>query len=543
MLVAVFVSIACVTLALGLIAQVMSARKLRNNIRDLHHENKALRDRAEMVDLLARTSHIGSWTLDLDSQALSWSEELYRIYGFDNPDFVPDTELQEQLIVSEHREKVARELAAAVSNQRSFAMEYQVMLPSGTRKYILGQGCYLKKQHRLVGTVQDITELKDAVLKLRVNESLLREAEAVSHNGSWELADGKEFMLWSDEMYLIHGLLPHSVFMTVNFYRSLVHEADLQHFIEGFSQPGHKKSSFKVNYRIIRPSGEIRHVLSTAEYKKIGFNERYAYIGTTQDVTELREAQVQLEEKVVELNRSNQDLEQFAYVASHDLQEPLRKIQAFGSRLSKKVAETLDAEALDYIDRMQKAAERMRILIHDLLSFSKATKDAKAYVKLNLSAVLDKTLKDLDLIIDQKGATLNLSVDLEIEGIESQLIQLFQNLLANALKFAAPGLSPVVSVGAEVVLGSALILPEANQNQTYALVKVTDNGIGFEEEDANRIFDIFQRLHSRTGYEGTGIGLAICKKIVANHSGFIFATSEQGKGSTFSVVLPLKQMK
>ncbi len=543
MLITILVSIGCLMLAWCLISSAMSLRKFKNEIVKLKLDNKSLTERTELFDLMEHTSHWGSWEIDLKDQSIRWSEELYHIYGFETTDFSPDALLNEQVIVPSYREKVAKEQAFAVANQTSFAVEYQIALPSGARKYILGQGCYVVKSHKLIGTIQDITELKNAVLKLKINESLLREAEAVSHNGSWELADGKEFMLWSDEMYIIHGFLPHSVFINLKFYRGLVHEDDVKHFVAEFSQAGDKKAAFKVNYRIIRPSGEVRHVLSTAEYKKIGLDDQYAYIGTTQDVTELREAQVQLEEKVIELNRSNQDLEQFAYVASHDLQEPLRKIQAFADRLKKKVFEGLDEEAVDYIDRMRKASERMRTLIEDLLAFSKLSRDPRSFTRLNLDDVMEKTMRDMDFFIEQKNATIDTSIQLEIEGIESQLIQLFQNLVGNSIKFTAAGIVPFVHITGRTEYGAALNLAEANQNQLYGVIEITDNGIGFEEEDAERIFDIFHRLHSRSDYEGTGIGLAICKKIVVNHSGFIYASSKIGKGTTFVVILPLKQMK
>ncbi|HKG07788.1 MAG TPA: ATP-binding protein, partial [Pedobacter sp.] len=383
---------------------------------------------------------------------------------------------------------------------------------------------------------------KDAILKLKINETLLREAELVSHSGSWEWADGKEFVLWSDEMYNIHGFLPHSIFVNFAVYQALVHEDDLEAFSKNFFNAGGSKAPFKINYRIVRPSGEVRHVLTTAEYKKIGINN-FAYIGNTQDVTELREAQVQLEEKVIALNRSNQDLEQFAYVASHDLQEPLRKIQAFGDRLRDKYAEQLGAEALDYLQRMRNAAERMRALISDLLTFSKATREHKNFVKLNLTELIDKTVREFDFTMESKKATIDVHVDLEAEGIPSQLMQLFQNLIGNALKFTDPGISPVIEITGNTKYGHELQLPEGNPAQAYAVIAVRDNGIGFKEEEAQKIFDIFQRLHSRAQYSGTGIGLAICKKITDNHSGFIVANSKPGEGSIFTVILPKKQIK
>jgi len=517
---------------------------LRDEVAALQKQNKYLLERVEVLNLAERITHLGSWEIFVVSGQVKWSEELYKVYGFKNDDFLPDIHINEQVIAPEYREKVSKELKSAIDNKTSFAVEYQIIQPSGKRKYVLGQGFYIEGEDKLVGTIQDITELKEAVLKLKINESLLREAEMVSHSGSWEWMDGKEFILWSDEMYNIHGFLPHSVFVNFAFYKRLVHEDDLQLFMDNFYKAKKDKISFKINYRIVLPSGEIRHVLTTAEHKRIGLNDNYAYIGNTQDVTQLREAQVQLEEKVVELNRSNQDLEQFAYVASHDLQEPLRKIQAFGDRLKDKYGEQMNAEAQDYIGRMRGASERMRALIDDLLAFSKLTRGSKSYSKLKLGDVVRKTLSDLDFTIELKKAIVDIDFEEdEIEGVESQLVQLFQNLIGNSLKFTSQNEVPNISIFGTTKYGHELNIAEINKNQLYCVVKVKDNGIGFETEDALKIFDIFHRLHSRVDYEGTGIGLAICKRIADNHSGFIFAESKPGEETAFVVILPKKQNK
>lgn len=510
----------------------------------LQKQNKDLSERVEVLNLAERITHLGSWEVFIESGQVKWSDELYKVYGFNTDDFLPDTYINEQVIAPEYREKVAKELKSAVENKTSFAVEYQIIQPSGVRKYVLGQGFYIEVEAKLVGTIQDITELKEAVLKLKINESLLREAEMVSHSGSWEWVDGKEFILWSDEMYSIHGFLPHSVFVNFAFYKTLIHEDDIQSFMDNFYNAKKDKVSFKINYRIVLPTGEIRHVLTTAEYKRIGLNNNYAYIGNTQDVTQLREAQVQLEEKVIELNRSNQDLEQFAYIASHDLQEPLRKIQAFGDRLKDKYAGQMNEEAQDYISRMRGASERMRALIDDLLAFSKLTRGNKSFSKLRISDIVRKTLSDLDFTIESKKATVKIDLeDDEVEGVESQFIQLFQNLIGNSLKFTNQSESPCIEISCSTKYGHELNIAEANKNQAYCVVEVKDNGIGFEAEDALKIFDIFHRLHSRTDYEGTGIGLAICSRITENHSGFISAESGPGMGAVFVVILPKKQNK
>lgn len=529
---------------LFLVFRLFRNRKLNGNLKSeievLRTENHSLKSKGAHLELIESISHLGSWQMCLDRQTTCWSEELYKIYGYSDSSLPRKGVLNEQVIAPEDREKVNKEIRLAIDNRRGFAVEYQIIQPSGMRKHVLGQGRFIEPENKLVGTVQDITELKQAVLKLKINESLLREAEKVSHSGSWEWVDGEEFLLWSDEMYNIHGFLPHSVFINASFYTGVIHEDDRMFVFRSFIAAKRSKAPFKINYRILTPSGEVRHVSSTAEYKQIGLNNNYAYIGNTQDVTALREAQVLLEQKIRALNRSNQDLEQFAYVASHDLQEPLRKIQAFGQRLSREHAQNLSAEAIDYIDRMRKAAARMRGLIEDLLTFSKVTRDKSKFVKLELRTVIEKTLRELDFIVESKNATVEVTLSQHVYGVEGQLIQLFHNVIGNSLKFSRENFPPKIEISAVYQSGSEINCENINQNMVYCVVDIKDNGIGFDADETKNIFDIFHRLHSRAAYEGTGIGLAICKKITDYHSGFILADGEDGKGATFRIILPSK---
>lgn len=513
--------------------------RLRHEIEALRKTNGQISEKQELLSLAEHISQLGTWEINMNDNLIRWSSELYRIYGFKQENFVPTREINDSLIAPEYREKVSKEIRDAIHNNTSFAVEYQVLLPSGLRKYVLGQGYYIEKDAKLVGTIQDITELKEAVLKLKINESLLREAEAVSHSGSWEWVAGTEFILWSDEMYRIHGYLPHSVFINWSFYTSLIHEDDLENVVSVCKWAYENKKPFKINYRIVGPEGGVKHVLSTAEYKRISLNDRYAYIGNTQDVTALREAQVQLEEKMLALRRSNQDLEQFAYVASHDLQEPLRKIQAFAKRLKDSISDLLDEESKDYLNRMYSASDRMRKLIDDLLAFSKASREERQFTKVDLREVVNRSIHELDHIIELKNAVVEVEVNEIIDGLESQLIQLFINLLGNSLKFNEQDL-PLITISSKLKYGY-----ESGVNglpaQQYCVIELRDNGIGFEESDAERIFDVFQRLAPRADYEGTGIGLALCKRIAENHSGFITAHGKKDAGSVFKVILPCKQ--
>jgi PAS domain S-box-containing protein len=244
------------------------------------------------------------------------------------------------------------------------------------------------------------------------------------------------------------------------------------------------------------------------------------------DIRERKSAEAELHEAMRRLEQSNRELEDFAYVASHDLQEPLRKIQAFGDRLHAKYASELPEQAQDFIARMQSAAKRMQVLINDLLAFSRVTTKAQPFVPVDLEHVAREVAHDLEIRTHEAGAHVEIGKLPELDADPLQMRQLLQNLISNALKFRREGVPPLVVVAGSIEGENAQIV-------------VTDNGIGFEEKYAERIFTMFERLHGRGSYEGTGIGLAICRKIVERHGGEVMARSTPGIGSTFTITLPL----
>ena len=258
------------------------------------------------------------------------------------------------------------------------------------------------------------------------------------------------------------------------------------------------------------------------------------------DVTELNQKQREIELRMQQLDRSNQELERFAYVASHDLQEPLRKIQSFGDRLLTKFRPLLGEEGQMYITRMSDAAKRMEQLLDDLLLFSRATRVEGAFQPTDLQQTMTEVLHDMDGNLQHARITVpdNLPV---IDAVSSQMRQLFQNILNNALKFAKADQPPVVRITCQHTTGAQLPQYHLSAHKPYCVIEFADEGIGFEQENAERIFNIFQRLHGRSEYSGSGIGLAICKKIVNNHGGAISARSKTSDGATFTVVLPFQQ--
>jgi signal transduction histidine kinase/CHASE3 domain sensor protein len=261
-----------------------------------------------------------------------------------------------------------------------------------------------------------------------------------------------------------------------------------------------------------------------------------------QDITLAKQSEIGLEKSVVALKQSNLELEQFAYVASHDLQEPLRKILSFSDRLKAKTNNLLPEDSKMYVERIVNAAHRMRILINDLLTYSRAGNFPGELSRVDLNILIKEILADFEDVIQQKNAIVTVMQLPVIEGMKIHFQQLFQNLISNSLKFTDPLKQPQLRIKAEYSndIAGNMKVPE-RQIGTYCRIFFIDNGIGFDEQYAENIFKIFQRLHGRSEYEGTGIGLAICKKIVENYKGTIAAHATEGQGSTFIVTLPVKQ--
>ncbi|QJD79375.1 sensor histidine kinase [Spirosoma rhododendri] len=262
---------------------------------------------------------------------------------------------------------------------------------------------------------------------------------------------------------------------------------------------------------------------------------------TVREVLQRAEKQNQsLQEAILNLERSNLDLAQFAQVASHDLQEPLRKIQVFSDLLQNQLADSLSEGERDLGRRLQLAAQRMQHMIRDLMNYSRLASDKASFVPIDLNTVLTEVLTDLDMLITEKGAVVDLEPLPTISGNSSRLRQLFQNLIANGLKFQPPGQPPRVLITSQRLQRHELPMSLAIQPQRqYYLISVTDNGIGFDvEKYRSKLFRLFQRLHERKAFEGTGIGLAVAQRVAESHGGMIDVKSTPGEGSTFMVYLP-----
>lgn len=258
------------------------------------------------------------------------------------------------------------------------------------------------------------------------------------------------------------------------------------------------------------------------------------------DVTEIKKTQLQLEQKLTELEHTNHNLQEFAYAASHDLKEPVRKIHFYANRLKDMCAPNVEAPALQYFEKLEAASKRMSLLIDDLLEYSHISITPPVFEAVDLNQKLRVVLSDLELAIQEKDAVINIADMPTVKAHRRQMQQLFQNLLSNAIKYSKENQQPVIDITYTLVKGEehANSTSHLDPRKAYHLIQVTDNGIGFEQQYSERIFNVFQRLHGKNEYSGTGIGLSIAKKVVQNHGGSITAESEPGMGATFKIYLP-----
>lgn len=308
-----------------------------------------------------------------------------------------------------------------------------------------------------------------------------------------------------------------------------------------------------------QPDGTMKHVMAYPEPMHDHEGQVTGAMNVLIDITELKTAEHALraseellEKRVHErtaeiksanynLQRSNAELEQFAYIASHDLQEPLRKIRTFTEMLESNLG-SISTKSKNYLDKIAASATRMRGLIKDVLHYSRLIAPADTFTHVDLNKIIWQVVDDFELLINEKNAKINVQQLPVIEANPLQINQLFSNLISNALKFNAKD-EPVISISTTLLDNTKDELPEGlNPSLAYCLLEFKDNGIGFDQQYADQIFTIFQRLHTKHEYAGTGIGLALCKKIVLNHHGSITAHSVTGEGATFHIILPLKQL-
>ena len=399
--------------------------------------------------------------------------------------------------------------------------------------------------------IEDITEHKQAEKLLEEREEWLRNMADNVPVMIWVAGPDKNFSFLNKTWLAFTGRTLRQE--TGIGWTEGVHTHDLPLCLSTYHKSFEEKQPFNIEYRMKRHDGEYRWILNSAVPTFDTHGEFSGYTGSCIEIHDQRLLSEDLERRVYartqeleeannNLERINNELQQFAYVASHDLQEPLRKILTFSNRLKEKDANALSATGKEYVEKIRSSSERMRLLIDDLLNFSRISRFDKKFILTDLNNIFKEVLGDFDLLIQEKNAIVQVGKLPVLQAIPLQMNQLFHNLLSNALKFTSPDQSPLIHISCNKLLPEELKkYPKLEPSIEYYKIDFRDNGIGFLQEFADQVFVIFQRLNEKEQYPGTGIGLALCRKIVRNHRGEIFAESGEGKGSVFHVILPVQQ--
>jgi PAS domain S-box-containing protein len=545
--------------------------------------NELLEFKDEIIEREILLKH-GTWELDLQTNTVSMSDGLYDLIGIDKDlDPVKVSYLLDNFLPQDEEERVSKLLEEVISGGVAYADDIGIKSRSGELIYLEFFARLVKNDQgipeRILGIARDTTrvqtykqELKDQVLKAdQMNQELseakqdleqkLSELEMVNNElqlykqtmldkdeflnqGTWEWNVSENTFDYSRGMYRLFGYYSREEMKqwesngnNVNLHMD---EEEQKRSDEDWQKILSEADTYLREMEITTHDGVKRKLETFGKVFRDDEGNAYKVIGTTRDITQLKEYEQELEVKIDELNRSNKDLEEFAYIASHDLHEPLRKLSTFGQRLTQSAMQEMSPQNMDYLGRMIKAAETMRNLIDNLLEFSRVTRGSATYIKQELGKIIEEVVFEQELRIEETGAKVVIEKMPQMELISPQIKQLFNNLLSNALKFVRADVQPQISFTCRSATHEEKNMYRLKQHREYFCISVIDNGIGFEKVYADRIFQIFQRLHGKAEYTGSGIGLAICRKIVENHKGVIFAESEPGKGSTFTVILPNK---
>jgi PAS domain S-box-containing protein len=398
-------------------------------------------------------------------------------------------------------------------------------------------------------TAQDITELKALFSELKESEQKFRILADSMPQQIWTSDSKGNFDYFNQAVFNFSGLTYDE--MKQEGWTNLLHPEDVEESSRIWKECIASGKEFVIQHRLRNVLGEYRWHQSRAIPQMDSQGKIQMWVGTMTDIQGQKNFVQELEKKVqqrtrslieenVTLTKTNNELQQFAYMASHDLQEPLRKIITFSNRIQQQYNNDMPEGSKAYLEKIVSSSQRMTRLIEDLLNFSMVAGSDEQFVRTDLNEVLRLILTDFEELIKEKGAEI-VHEDLPVICANTvQMSQMFHNLIGNALKFSKNGVKPIIEISSKLLAPDSILeYPELVDDTQYIELTFKDNGIGFDQQYADKIFTIFHRLNHDEKYKGTGIGLALCKKIVENHQGSISVSSEVGKGAAFKIILPL----
>ena len=493
-----------------------------------HH--LALREADWRLALAVTGAAVGLWLWDMRTDSVDWSPRFLDLVGITDPDFKPCFDDFASRLHPDDRDRVIGAINDHLAQKKPYDIEYRLRHEGGHYFWVRARGQAEWKANgqaiRMAGSIDDITERKNAETRASDRLRMMEMAGEAAEVGYIDIDPVARRGMASDEAYSILGL-DRTVFeLSLEALFERVHPGDRDEAQLLVRQALKRGALTSRVLRFVRADdGSVRVIQLWVQALKDRQCETSRFFGVIQDVTAQRANEQRLRQQTAELRRSNTELEHFASVASHDLQEPLRKVSAFGELVLRDYDDALDARGSGMVNTMVDAAQRMQQLIHDLLQYSRSSHVPLKLERIAIDALMGEVVEHLEYAIRDSGGHLEWPEDAHVMGDRVLLRQLFVNLVGNALKYRAEERAPHIIIA----------IDDAGADCDLT---ITDNGIGFAPDHAKRIFEVFRRLHSRDAYPGTGVGLALCHRIVERHGGMIRGEGRPGEGACFTISLP-----
>jgi PAS domain S-box-containing protein len=495
----------------------------------LQEANAQLRRREDELLEAQDVGKIGSFEWDLaGTNKSSYTPEVFKIFEFEKTTnleaFLNDVHPDDRLKLRAALEKAFHD--------GSYECEYRYMR-NNKKKVLYSRGKVIFENGRpqkMVGTITDITEKANLIARLTENEELSKQAQGLTNTGNWKWLIDSDTIEWSDEMYRIYGLQPQSEKITFERFLTFIHEDDRNRRLYEISEAVKNGVASDYIMKINSADGRQKVLKGKGRVIKDKSGKSIGMLGTCQDITNEYQLTSELRKKNEELVRKNKDLESFNFIASHDLQEPLRKIQTYSNRILHEAQGSIPENLTSYFGKISQASNRMQKIIEDFLIFYHSLNSADESEIIDLTGVVHDAAEMLSPMISENGVNIKVNTLPKVKGRRLRLKEMFRHLLSNAIKFAKKDTPLQVNITSKKY--------SASDGQEYVMISVADNGIGFDQKYSDRIFELFQKLHSQDEYPGSGIGLSLCKKIVEDHRGWITVVSQPQIGSTFNVFIP-----
>lgn len=522
-----------------------------NDVTDKVEARKKVEEAEERSRLAAEATELATWALDLETREMIHSPRMAEIYGHDSYKKLTHPQIRSQILEDDRVNIVEKAFEKALSTGVYF-FEARLARTDNSIRWIRthGKTFYNEKKEpvKLVGTLRDVTEEKQLQQVLQESEAKFRLLADSLPQQVWIADPQGHINYYNQAVYKYSGLSQDQ--LNRDGWIQLVHPDEREENTKAWKHSVSTGKDFLFEHRFRRHDGEYRWQLSRAIAQRDHDGKIQMWVGASTDIQDQKvfaselEKQVwertsELKQKNLDLEKMNKELQSFAYISSHDLQEPLRKIQTFASQIQENESQNLSEFVKDKFHRMQNAAKRMQTLIEDLLAYSRTNNDDKKFEWVSLQNIMNTVQENLREELENKKAILETGLMCSMKIIPFQFHQLLYNLVNNSLKFSGQNKTPHIKITCEEGSGKKFSNVKLNPEKLYSHIQLSDNGIGFEQQYNEKIFELFQRLHSKEKYNGTGIGLAIVKKIVENHDGVITASGQLGIGATFDIYIPV----